>query len=350
MAAIPWVVLEVAAFASRYSAADRGAEDVLPRPAPLSRPRRVARPRAAEAGRVDLAAAVVPAGLLVLLPLESLLSVAITSDTFAFVPFFVSRRCSTAERPTCGSCSAWGRPRSRSPSPACRDAWPSTQSRSGLPRSWRSAPIRCSGRPERNPSGHRLAGRGAEGRELGRRPRGDRCRRRLRQQHLARREPPHALADGVLEPEHQDDREPRRAAVVHHARSPGTIDQQTGRIVSSDPFVAGPVRAPPTRPLRIRSSLPERWSPSPVASSSSIASTARYAWPGRRGASIPTGGPAEILPCPSTRPRASGPAASSCGCCARRSCAPDSSALRGRARGRAPAVGDGGAVEIGGRA
>jgi len=93
MAATFWIVLEVAAFASRYSLRieernmfylapllflalavwlDKG----LPRPAGLT-----------------VAAAVVPAGLLVLLPLEGLLNVSITSDTFAFVPL---RRVSAA--------------------------------------------------------------------------------------------------------------------------------------------------------------------------------------------------------------------------------------------------------------
>ena len=86
MATTFWLVLEVGAFASRYSGRieernmfylaplfflalaiwlDRG----LPRPAGLT-----------------AAAAIVPAGLLVLLPLEGLLNVSITSDTFAFVP------------------------------------------------------------------------------------------------------------------------------------------------------------------------------------------------------------------------------------------------------------------------
>jgi hypothetical protein len=88
MATTLWLVLEVAAFASRYSQRieernmfylaplfflalavwlDKG----MPRPTGLT-----------------VAAAVVPAGMLVLLPLEGLLNVSITSDTFAFVPLF----------------------------------------------------------------------------------------------------------------------------------------------------------------------------------------------------------------------------------------------------------------------
>jgi hypothetical protein len=88
MATTLWLVLEVAAFASRYSQRieernmfylaplfflalavwlDKG----MPRPTGLT-----------------VAAAVIPAGMLVLIPLESLLNVSIMSDTFALVPLF----------------------------------------------------------------------------------------------------------------------------------------------------------------------------------------------------------------------------------------------------------------------
>lgn len=88
MATTLWLVLEVAAFASRYSQRieernmfylaplfflalavwlDKG----MPRPTGLT-----------------VAAAVIPAGMLVFIPLESLLNVSIMSDTFAFVPLF----------------------------------------------------------------------------------------------------------------------------------------------------------------------------------------------------------------------------------------------------------------------
>ena len=88
MATTLWLVLEVAAFASRYSQRieernvfylaplfflalavwlDKG----MPRPTGLT-----------------VAAAVVPAGMLVFIPLESLLNVSIMSDTFALVPLF----------------------------------------------------------------------------------------------------------------------------------------------------------------------------------------------------------------------------------------------------------------------
>jgi hypothetical protein len=86
MAATPWLIFEVAAFASRYSQRieernmfylgplfllalvvwlDKG----MPRPTGLT-----------------AAAAVIPAGMLVLLPIEGLLNVSIMSDTFAFIP------------------------------------------------------------------------------------------------------------------------------------------------------------------------------------------------------------------------------------------------------------------------
>jgi len=86
MAATPWLVLEVAAFASRYS--ERIEERNMFYLAPLFflalavwLDRGMPRPTGLTA-----AAAVIPAGMLVLLPIEGLLNVSITSDTFAFVP------------------------------------------------------------------------------------------------------------------------------------------------------------------------------------------------------------------------------------------------------------------------
>ena len=78
------------------------------------------------------AAAVIPAGMLVLLPIEGLLNV-VDHERHVRLHSAPSRLapCSTAARPTCGSCSAWEQSRSRSSSPVCRGAWRSSPSRWG---------------------------------------------------------------------------------------------------------------------------------------------------------------------------------------------------------------------------
>jgi hypothetical protein len=88
MSATLWIVLEVAAFASRYS--QRIEERNMFYLAPLLflalavwLDKGMPRPTGLTA-----AAAVIPAGLLVLLPIEGLLNPTIMSDTFAFVPLF----------------------------------------------------------------------------------------------------------------------------------------------------------------------------------------------------------------------------------------------------------------------
>ncbi len=88
MSATLWFVLEVAAFASRYS--QRIEERNMFYLAPLLflalavwLDRGMPRPTGLTA-----AAVVIPAGMLVLIPFEGLLNVSIMSDTFAFVPLF----------------------------------------------------------------------------------------------------------------------------------------------------------------------------------------------------------------------------------------------------------------------
>ena len=221
MAATLWFVLEVAAFASRYSQRieernmfylapllflalavwlDKG----LPRPTGLT-----------------AAAAVIPAGMLVLLPIEGLLNVSIMSDTFAFVPLLrvsnVFDGGTTDMRILLGLgavavalvFACLPRRLAMFAIPLGMAAFLALSSYSVLG-------------SVRTQSLGALASQGvrSEGRELGRRPRRDRRPRRLRQQHLARGKPAHALADRVLEPQHRVGRGPGRAA-AHHARARG---------------------------------------------------------------------------------------------------------------------------------
>ena len=119
-AAVVWIVVEVATFASRFSLRiETGAVHVLPRAAAPPCVRTLARPRASPAARAGGGGGGHSGrALLFALPLGSLLNVSIYSDTFGLIPFLRLSEKFPGGIPEVASLPARRRDRSRARVPA----------------------------------------------------------------------------------------------------------------------------------------------------------------------------------------------------------------------------------------